>query len=77
MFEMPNSHLITMHTGSFKSFSRTEKDKSAIVEVLMLVYSLFDRQLLMFLIQKKSLLLSTLYVNVAELYVMKHSICNK
>ncbi len=67
MFEMPNSHLITMHTGSFKSFSRTEKDKSAIVEVLMLVYSLFDRQLLMFLIQKKSLLLSTLYVNVAEL----------
>ncbi len=77
MFEMPNSHLITMHTGSFKSFSRTEKDKSAIVEVLMLVYSLFDHQLLMFLIQKKSLLLSTLYVNVAELYVMKHSICNK
>ncbi len=55
MFEMPNSHLITMHTGSFKSFSRTEKDKSAIVEVLMLVYSLFDRQLLMFLIQKKIL----------------------
>lgn len=74
MFEMPNSHLITIHTGSFKSYSRTEKDKFAIVEVLTLVLSLFDRQSL----RKKSLLLSSLYVNVAELYVMKHSIiCKK
>ncbi len=54
MFEMPNSHLITIHTGSFKSFNRMEKDKFALVEVLTLVFSLFDCQSLMFLIQKKN-----------------------
>lgn len=78
MFEMPNSHLIIIHTGSFKQFNRMEKDKFAVVVVL--VFSLFACQSLMFLIQKKnnkfvlSLHVCPLYMHVKEILILWHSL---